>query len=171
MVPDIVLTLDRILPIKERKGAIICLRDDKEKKLSKNQEDTLFQIIKNKFGDFRKRDTHIGGSGLPLVSRVRSLFEIWDDFKSAELVITDRLHGMIFCHITGTPALVFLNNNHKIKSSYKWINDTKQIHLVEDFSEEKIEKLIDDLKNQKIETFKKDLLPFYKELINDVISK
>jgi len=164
MVPDIVLTLDRILPLKDRKGVTICLRDDKEKKLSVNQEDKLLKIVKDEFGSFRKRDTHIGGFGLSLLSRVRSLFHIWDDFKSSELVITDRLHGMIFCHITGTPALVFLNNNHKIKSSFKWIEDTEHIHLVENFSEENIISLIRDLKNKETKTSKKDLSHFYKEL-------
>ena len=32
-----------------------------------------------------------------------------EEFQSAELVITDRLHGMIFSVITGTPCIAFDN--------------------------------------------------------------
>jgi len=38
-------------------------------------------------------------------------------------VITDRLHGMIFAFITGTPAIVLPNNNGKIEHSYDWISE------------------------------------------------
>ncbi len=171
LVPDVVLTQDRRSMVKERSGAIICLRDDKEKKLLANEEDRLFKIVNKEFGGFKKRDTHIGGENLSLINRTRSLFNIWDDFMTAELVITDRLHGMIFCYITGTPALVFLNNNHKIKSSYKWIEDAEHINLVEDFSEEKIQNLINTLKSDNVQISKKDLVPFYDEFKKSVISK
>ena len=41
------------------------------------------------------------------------------DFQKSELVITDRLHGMIFCYITKTPCIVMPNNNHKILMTYE----------------------------------------------------
>lgn len=68
--------------------------------------------------------------------------KIWNLFKSAKLVITDRLHGMIFCYLTNTPCLVFQNNNHKVRETYEWIKGNKNITLVEEFSQEKIEKFL-----------------------------
>ncbi len=166
-VPDIVLTLDKTNKNQARSSAVICLRDDKEKKLNPGQEKVLLDIVKEKFGSFITRDTHIGGSNISLYKRIKSLENIWNDFRSAEVVITDRLHGMIFCYITNTPALVFLNNNHKIKSSHKWIQHADHIHLMQDFSEEDIKSSLEYLKKQNVKD-KKDLLPQYVEFTNAV---
>lgn len=161
LVPDIVLTLDKILPAKQRKGVIVCLRDDKEKKLSIEEENKLSKIIDANFDSKTIRDTHIGGEFLPLYNRVKALHSIWSDFKGAEMVITDRLHGMIFCYITNTPAIVFLNNNHKIKSSFNWIKKAKHIHLMEDFHEEKIKESITFLKKKENLSQKENLQEHY----------
>jgi len=165
LVPDIVLTLNKTTPILKRSGAIICLRNDKEKKMTPLEEKKLSQIIDSHFNKKTERDTHIGGENLSLYFRVKSLHKIWSDFSAAELVITDRLHGMIFCYITNTPALVFLNNNHKIKSSFNWIKNTKHIQLIEDFSEEKIKKSIIYLKQQKTRDQIENFDAFYSNFI------
>lgn len=133
LLPDVVTTLDRSQPEFPRQGAIICLRKDKEKKLSEQQELDLTNYVRERFNKFEYYDTHVGGQGLTMKRKITSLFQIWDAFKKTELVITDRLHGMIFCHITNTPALVFLNNNHKIEQSYKWIAHNPRIKLVKNY--------------------------------------
>ena len=133
LLPDIVTTLDRSKPEYERNGAIICLRKDKERKLSEQQETELTNYVKERFKKFQYYDTHIGDQGMTMRDKITALFKIWDAFKRTELVITDRLHGMIFCHITNTPALVFLNNNHKIEQSYKWIAHNPRIKLVKKY--------------------------------------
>ncbi|MFD1162232.1 polysaccharide pyruvyl transferase family protein [Hwangdonia seohaensis] len=150
LTPDIVLSLNQTLPKFERKGALICLRNDKEKKLTKKQEDSIFKYLSNEFKTVKKRDTHVGGMKLPLKDRVTKLKHIWDDFKKAELVVTDRLHGMIFCYITGTPALVFLNNNHKIKSSYFWINSAPHIRLIENVELKNIKQAITEIRGAEV---------------------
>jgi pyruvyl transferase EpsI len=170
MVPDIVLTLDKTKPQVKRSGAIVCLRHDKEKKLSSTQENQLLQLIKVDFKTSKTRDTHIGGENLSLRKRVKALHAIWDDFKTAELVITDRLHGMIFCYITNTPAIVFLNNNHKIQSSFHWIKTAKHIHLMDNFSEENIQESITLLKKNTDQGHKENLLPYYDDFLKSVKS-
>ena len=52
------------------------------------------------------------------VNIVRSKLE---EFLSSRLVITDRLHGMIFSAITETPCIVFGNSHHKVIEGYNWI--------------------------------------------------
>ena len=168
LTPDIVLSQNQAKPEYPRKGAIICLRNDKEKKLSISEEETLSKILEHQFKSVTLRDTHVGGSGLPLLNRVKKLKHIWEDFKKAEIVITDRLHGMIFCYITGTPALIFLNNNHKIKSSYFWINDATYIQLMEDFNPDKVKEAISKLKTIKSEPNSQNLIPKYTAIIDAI---
>ncbi|MDK8210749.1 polysaccharide pyruvyl transferase family protein, partial [Bacillus subtilis] len=76
---------------------------------------------------------------------------IWSKFKAAEVVLTDRLHGMIFCAITRTPCIVFNNYNHKIESSYNdWLKDLKYIKFIntsEMTSFEEVNKIIEELKS------------------------
>jgi pyruvyl transferase EpsI len=165
LTPDIVLSQNQSIPQSKRDGAIVCLRDDKEKKLTNDQEIKLVNLLKNEFSSVTLRDTHIDGQGLSLKNRVTSLKLIWSDFKKAEVVITDRLHGMIFCYITGTPALVFLNNNHKVKSSYFWINDAPHIRLVEDLAEHSIHKALQEVKGKQTKIDSTSLLKKYEPII------
>jgi len=161
LLPDIVTTLDRSQPEFERNGAIICLRKDKERKLSEQQELELTNYVKERFNYYTYYDTHIGGQGLTMKNKITALFQIWDTFKKTELVITDRLHGMIFCHITNTPALVFLNNNHKIEQSYKWIAHNPRIKLIKNYHVGDIATKINQL-GQLPETDRISLMSAYK---------
>ena len=142
LTPDIVISLNEEHPIQERNGAVICLRGDKEKNLTKEQNFFIQSEIEKRFKKVVFNDTHIDRNQLSIAEREDELQKIWNTFKSAELVITDRLHGMIFCYITNTPCLVFQNNNHKVRETYDWIKENKNINLVEDFSEEYIKKFL-----------------------------
>ena len=51
------------------------------------------------------------------------------EIRSAKLVITDRLHAMIFSYLVGTPCIVLPNNNEKIVGTYEWIRDCNYVHL------------------------------------------
>ena len=52
-----------------------------------------------------------------------AVFEKMNKFRQAKFAITDRLHGMIFSIITGTPCIVFGNYNHKLKSVFSsWLS-------------------------------------------------
>ena len=53
------------------------------------------------------------------------------DFQKYELVITDRLHGMVFCAISGTPCIVFGNYNQKVKGTYEWIKNLPYIKYID----------------------------------------
>lgn len=168
LTPDIVLSLNRTEPTYNRKGVLICLRNDKEKKLDASQEKTLKDYFNTQFTSVKERDTHIGGKELSFTAKISALNSIWDDFRKAELIVTDRLHGMIFSYITGTPVLVFLNNNHKVKSSYFWIKSAPHVRLMEEFSMDKIEDAIKDLKSIDKAVTLKNMLPLYTEITKSV---
>ena len=57
------------------------------------------------------------------------------EFCGAELVITDRLHGMVFAALTGTPCIAFGNNHHKVKGTYDWISYLPYIKFAENIEE------------------------------------
>ena len=59
------------------------------------------------------------------------------EFCDAKLVITDRLHGMIFAAISETPCIVFSNYNHKVGGTYEWIKQLPYIRYVENMGEAK----------------------------------
>jgi pyruvyl transferase EpsI len=140
LTPDIVISLDKQESFNKREGVVICMRKDKEKNLSAKQSQFINEQIKNRFENISFYDTHINRDQLSISERESELNAIWNAFRSAELVVTDRLHGMIFCYITNTPCLVFQNNNHKVRETYDWIKGNLNINLVTEFSEENIEK-------------------------------
>lgn len=139
--PDIVLSLDKSSE-SNRNSAVICMRSDAEKKLTKEQSEIINNIIFTKYNEVKNYDTHIHRSYLTVEERQHELDKIWSAFRSSEIVFTDRLHGMIFCHITGTPAVVFQNSNHKIRETYEWIKENKSITLIADFDENHISEII-----------------------------
>lgn len=155
LTPDIVMSLDQSTPSYEREGVVLCLRNDDEKLLTKTNQDDLEQLIKLYFSTVTNYDTHINKNNLSLADREYQLDKIWTIFKKAELVVTDRLHGMIFCYITNTPCLVFQNNNHKVKGCYAWIKDKSSILLLENFSVNQVKELLE----KKIYFNKWQLLP------------
>lgn len=138
LTPDIVMSLNKIDPELERKGVVLCLRDDDEKLLKPLEKSILLKLVDENFEVKSNYDTHINKNDLSIAERNDELDKIWTAFKKAELVITDRLHGMIFCYITKTPCLVFQNNNHKVKGSYEWIKNKSNIKLIDKFSAEEI---------------------------------
>lgn len=142
LTPDIVLSLNKEQPTRERNGVVICMRQDKEKNLSKKQTNFIRNQLKNRFDKVRYYDTHINRNRLSIQEREGELKKIWNVFKGAELVVTDRLHGMIFCYITNTPCLVFQNNNHKVRETYDWIKENKNINLITTFSENEIKEFL-----------------------------
>ena len=68
-------------------------------------------------------------------------------FLSAKVVITDRLHGMVFAVITKTPCIITKSLDHKVPGTYKWIKNLNYIKMIDDLEFEKIENIIDNFLN------------------------
>lgn len=167
--PDIVMSLDKREPKKQRQGAIISMRMDSEKKLNPTEESLILSELEKRYPYPERWDTHIGTSQMTMEERINSLHKIWDAFRGAELVVTDRLHGMIFCYITGTPCLVFQNSNHKIVSSHHWISFSPRIRVVPEVNIATLNNAMDELKNSlQSEDGYKDLSSYYQEFIQQL---
>ena len=127
---DIVMTLYEKARTQRENRAVFCLRNDKEKAHNEKLVKEIEDFCKAQNMKIMERDTHIGRNNLSLEEREEELQKIWRDFWESCLVVTDRLHGMIFAYITGTPAIVLPNNNFKIEGCYEWIKDCGYIWMV-----------------------------------------
>lgn len=165
--PDIVLTLKDVIPSLPRQGAVVCLRDDKEKSIDNITSQKITDGLKQYFDqNISYRDTHINESNLSIEARKKALNDIWITFGQAKIVVTDRLHGMIFAYITQTPCIVFTNNNHKVEGTYQWIKDCGYIKFLSIFEEEKFKQYLIELQSIQPKLINLDSLyqPLMKEL-------
>lgn len=54
------------------------------------------------------------------------------EFSNYELLITDRLHGVIFSMLAGIPCIALENSNYKIKGLIEtWLSQYPNIKLLE----------------------------------------
>lgn len=145
MSPDIVLSLDKSDPSVDRKGITIVLRADGEKNMSKLSQKELIDKVSSKYS-VRFNDTHINKSRMSVEERKVELESIWGIFRKSKIVITDRLHGMIFCAITTTPCIAIDNSNKKVSGVYNaWLKDIPKIKVMEKFSVDEVMKTIECL--------------------------
>ncbi|WP_407401154.1 polysaccharide pyruvyl transferase family protein [Sodaliphilus sp.] len=128
LTPDVVMTLDERRK-SQRNGVVFCIRNDKEKSKHSLKAEELRKEATKIGLPIMDYDTHIEKEHMSLDVRKDELDKIWNIFSSSQLVVTDRLHGMIFAYITGTPAIVFPNSNFKVEKCYEWIKDCGYIQF------------------------------------------
>lgn len=163
LVPDIVFTLD-IPKIKEnRKGISYIFRNDKEKEINQKVENEIIEVSKKYYSEYSFNDTcdiNIKGNGY------KELEKFITSLMRKELVVTDRLHGMILSYITDTPCISLDNNNHKIESTYKtWLSSQNLVYMSDDSCE-----VINFIKKIK-KGEKKDLSNKYNILIESLVEE
>lgn len=135
LTPDTVLSYRPIGVCQEdRNGVLLCLRNDKEKKVDGLEKYTT-DILRQMQVAYSYQDTSIQFDLQKIAERETKLVELWAKFAGAKLTITDRLHGMIFSAITGTPCIVFDNIDGKVGHQYEWIKDLPYIKYLEDLND------------------------------------
>lgn len=143
--PDIVLYLDESNSLVKREGITLTFRSDKEKSIKEKEVDVLVDNLSARYRNVRFRDTHVDHQFESIKERENSLQEIWDVFRSSSVVITDRLHGMIFSAITNTPCIAINNSNKKVQRVYeKWLVNHTYITMIDKFESDKILDILDD---------------------------
>lgn len=126
LVPDVVLYL-KCLYEYERKNALLCFRKDVEGVLNTEKKEEIKEMLLAQKVEIVETDTVLEKC-VKIKERKKELFVKVEDFAKAKIVITDRLHGMIFSAITNTPCITFSNYNHKIKGVYTWLNHNNIIY-------------------------------------------
>lgn len=168
LMPDMVLFRNECTAGMERKGCLLCLRNDLEKTMGQEEQAALEAQVRGIFGDcIAYTDTH-AKKGVPIDQRKAELDAKFSEFRSAELVITDRLHGMIFCAITGTPCIVLDSKSPKVRGCYEWIKDLPYIRFADSVSQiaqeyNQIPKAVHQYDNAFAQ-------PYYEQLSQDILS-
>ncbi|MDO4855042.1 MAG: polysaccharide pyruvyl transferase family protein [Limosilactobacillus gorillae] len=149
LVPDIVLSL-KVSSKYNRTNIATFMRSDREKEDNRVATDLISDISKNNL--VVNSDTEeiywkhlITEKSLPKL--VNSKLK---EFQTSKIILTDRLHGMVFAAITGTPAIVFDNNNHKVRNLYEqWLSSYEYINFVENQDEEAIKNKVSSILDNK----------------------
>lgn len=165
--PDVVLSLGEEQAYTGRSGIMLTVRDDKEMLLTSGERQGIQRIIESKTDDILVRDTvDVALSGCQPNTFENSLRDFWDLLRSRRVVVTDRLHGMIFCVNTKTPVVVLPNSNHKIRGTYDaWLSGHSYVRYLDSFSPEALSAAIDELWELRAEQIiAPDLSPGYESL-------
>lgn len=126
LTPDIVTILKEDYSNMERKGALFVIRNDEESRKDKAFLKKIENICTGKGLMLQYTDTASQGN-IYQNEREQQIEKIISKYKSAKLIVTDRLHGMIFAAITATPCIAIDNYNHKIMTSAKWFSQMPYI--------------------------------------------
>ena len=134
LVPDMVLYYDKFETInhESRDGVLLCLRNDKEKTQNNNRyiENCISGVCEN----FTYTDTVQPYHVMPSNEELEVNNKL-HQFAKAKLIVTDRLHGMIFAAITQTPCIVIPSKSHKVLGVYEWIRHLDYIVMLENISD------------------------------------
>ena len=165
LMPDVVLTMKTDIG-KERKGAVILLRNDIERKYTEEQEKKIESILKKYYTDIERTDTEISSSEF-LKNKDGCFKDKLAQIGKAEVVVTDRLHGMVFSAITETPCIVLDNYNHKVRETYRWISHLPYIKYLTDIS--LLEDMVNELKSQKKYFYEnEEISGLYQKLMQEI---
>lgn len=140
LAPDIVLSLD-VKPYLaysdesahvERHGIVTLLRNDVEKRLDDKSSKSIDQALQRTGLDITHSDTVVQVDS-PVLPEQRHSFlsPKLRQIAAAQLVVTDRLHGMVFAALTDTPCVALSSNNHKVRGVYQWIKGLPYVKYAE----------------------------------------
>lgn len=167
LTPDIVMTLSKKSK-EQRDGALLLFRGDKEKTLQNNSIEKIKELVNKKYKKVVESDMHLGEDIINIAGEIRekALEDKFKQFQTSEVVITDRLHGMIFAAITQTPCIAFKSFNHKISESYKWLKDLEYIQLCERI--EDLESVLEKISKSKNMEYNNE---FAEKTISEILKK
>ena len=171
LTPDIVLSTtmsDYGVTVGTRKNVLLVFRSDIEKNMSDDDRLSIFQYLDDNNLPYIQTDMYASFS-VTKENRMERVREKMQEFVDAKLVITDRLHGMIFAAITETACIVFSNNHHKIRDTYDWISYLPYIQYVQNV-DEAITKIPDFLTLENCKFSREPLEEYFRLLSNKIKS-
>lgn len=163
LIPDMALYLQNDNMHLGRQGIALCLRSDKESILTDEDKQFVVDFLEDKketivhmsmhtdefFADMEKEDIVAG-----------KLREI----STYELVVTDTLHCMISCVITGTPCIALNNLTSKVSGVYEWVKSLDYVRYID--TAKQVPMVYGELQNikGKDHTYMLDLTEYWKKL-------
>lgn len=152
--PDMVLYLKYKETQRKRNGKVLlCFRVDAEKVF--REVDSIRNLVMRNQIQYDEMDTHTY-KYIPEPEGELYVNDLLEKFQEYDLMITDRLHGMLLAYASGTPCIAFDNSTHKVSGVYEWIKDTHAVIFLEQYDEGELEKLIIDCR--------REVMPSYQNL-------
>lgn len=116
-----------------RNGILFLLRKDQEKVISSDKFNKICENLRKLNIPYKLSDTVIRSKGkIRRYNREKFCDILIDDILKSQLVITDRLHGMILAIITNTPVLVFNSSTNKTLGTLKWLKHLEYVSYISD---------------------------------------
>ncbi len=164
--PDMVLSLKKDENQGPRNGCLLCLRHDKERTRTDEQEQQLIKNVEALFGSEYSMTDMYADETLSVENREMILEEKFNQFKKAQLVVTDRLHGMIFCAITGTPCIVIDSKSPKVRGCYEWIKHLEYVKFADSVDE--IERRYKEIPQKEFHYDNGEIIHYYDDLAKHI---
>ncbi len=115
--PDFVFYLKPKPVASERKGALVIIRDDKEARITAEGRKQIVSALEDAHFDVMLKDVMHAMHAVPDFILDEYIESVFREFQRRELVITDKMHGMITAVITRTPCIALSSGiPHKIKA-------------------------------------------------------
>lgn len=137
--PDIVCSLYPAVRRRDqpRTRVLVSLRADRESAFPR-QRDALLRALRRAWPEAEEYKMYHGGTVGP-DQREALVEQTVQTFHTARLIVTDRLHGVIFAAVTGTPCVALPNAYHKNRENYgTWLYGVNYIAFCPDANPEKV---------------------------------
>lgn len=133
--PDFVFYLQRPQRVSQRTGVLVILRADSESALTSEKKRELFVNLKNAFGNISETDILHSRFNVIDATKQKYIDYVLDEYEKYELVVTDRMHGMISGVVTNTPCIALNGGiSHKISAYKSFLKDAVIFQDEIDFS-------------------------------------
>lgn len=146
LVPDMVLSQEWTESSEKKEKICFCMRKDHEKVLKDSEMAQMMQMVKKAYpnAEIYFTDT-VEDRNVMYSEREEMVKGKIREFASCELIITDRLHGMVLAGMSGTKTMVWSNCNYKVLGIYRWIKDNRFISFISDIEkfEQELQRLYD----------------------------
>lgn len=165
-IPDMVTHMCFTNNDMERRNILFCMRKDCEKAVSSDFLNNAKDMTHSFYPEEKICDIDTVNHRAGYVTRRRREYLFRrkiEDFSSAKLVITDRLHGMLFSAVTGTPCIAIDNRSGKVRGVYAWIKNCEYVSFVT--SKEEFLHALESIDIYRKYQFKNDeILPYFARL-------
>lgn len=170
LVPDMVLSLPAHTSRLRRKGALLCLRSDLEQVLVEGEKEGILNAIQKHLpGEPVSFTDTVVPYSIDAKSREKELRSKLDEFAGSALVITDRLHGMIFAALSGTPCIALNNSSKKVEGVYPWLKGNEYIRFIDGIDE--LDEAVRQVLTTKGNVYRNDHLRPHYQPLRDLIRK
>lgn len=163
--PDMALFKEYLADSDQGSGILLCLRADREQVRDKDVEEAINEYVTRNSLSVGYTST-ITKHAIPIWLRKILINRKIHEFEKYELVITDRLHGMIYAYLAGTRCIAIDNKTHKVSGVFnQWIAPFEAINVLsEKSSVSELISVIEKMNYLKIKSKKIDMLEKKNEL-------